>query len=118
MLIAACDPDSPEAQALLEELSATLTGITGSTGKASFAADDTRVPRCLFVVARADNGQLLGCAALRPLEGDVGQVKRMYARPGTRGIGAVLLGCIEQAATGCFRSILSPINVAPAPRRP
>ena len=85
---------------LLEELSAALAAITGSSGKASFAAEDMRVPRSLFVVARADDGQLLGCAALKPLEGDVGEVKRMYARPGTRGVGLALLVYLEDTARG------------------
>ena len=98
MIIADCDPASPDAQVLVEELSAALAALTGSSGKASFSVDDARAPRSLFVVARADDGRLLGCGALRPLEGDVGEVKRMYARPGTQGVGAALMGYIEQAA--------------------
>jgi GNAT superfamily N-acetyltransferase len=71
-----------------------------TSGQASFAAGDTRVPRSTFVVARGAEGQLLGCAALRPLDGDVGEVKRMYARPGTAGVGSALLAHIEEAARG------------------
>jgi GNAT superfamily N-acetyltransferase len=98
MIIAACDPDDPSALPLLEELSAALAAITGDSGKASFAAADTRVPRSTFVVARSEEGDLLGCGALRPLDGDVGEVKRMYARPGTSGVGAALLAHLEQTA--------------------
>ncbi|MFB9241516.1 GNAT family N-acetyltransferase [Massilia antarctica] len=98
--IAACDPDSPDARILIEELSAALAALTGDSGKASFAADDTRVARSLFVVARGAAGQALGCAALRPLDDDVGEVKRMFARPGTNGVGAALLAHVEQAAQG------------------
>ena len=98
MIVKACDPDDADARALLEELSATLAGITGSSGRASFSNDDARVPRSLFVVARANDGQLLGCAALRPLDGEVGEIKRMYARPGTQGVGTALLVHIEREA--------------------
>ncbi|NHZ95031.1 GNAT family N-acetyltransferase [Massilia sp. CCM 8734] len=98
--MSACDPDSLDARVLVEELSAALAAITGDSGKASFSADDARVARSLFVVAKGEAGQLLGCAALRPLDGDVGEVKRMFARPGTRGAGAALLAHVEQSAHG------------------
>ena len=98
MRIEACDPGSLDACTLLDELSGALAAITGDSGKASFAAGDTRVPRSLFIVARELDGTLLGCAALRPLDGNVGEIKRMYARPGTRGVAAALLAHIERSA--------------------
>jgi GNAT superfamily N-acetyltransferase len=100
MIVSVCDPDSADARVLVEELSDALAAMTGASGKASFSNDDARVAGSLFVVARADDGALLGCGALRPLDGDVGEVKRMYARPGTKGVGAALLAHIERAAAG------------------
>ena len=105
IVISRCDPEHPDARQLVEELSATLAGITGDSGKASFAPDDARVLRSLFVVARDVHGQLLGCGALRPLEGEgandgetIAELKRMYARPGTQGVGAALLDYLECSA--------------------
>ena len=106
MIVSACDPESADARALVADLSAALAGITGDSGAASFAAADARVARSLFVVARGDDGALLGCGALRPLDGDVGdavgqnvgEIKRMYARLGTRGVGAALLAHLEREA--------------------
>ena len=97
MQIDACDPDEPAAIELLRELSDALAAISGDSGNASFAAAVTRLPRSSVVVARDDRRKPLGCAALRPLDGDIGEVKRMYARPGT-GIGSALLAYIERAA--------------------
>lgn len=98
MIVSACDPGSAHAQVLLGELSAALAAITGDSGAASFTLEDARVARSLFVVARANSGALLGCGALRPLDGDVAEIKRMYARPGTCGVGAAVLAHLENAA--------------------
>jgi ribosomal protein S18 acetylase RimI-like enzyme len=91
--IGACDPGCADAQVLMEELSATLAAITGASGKASFSPQDGGL---LFVVARGDDGALLGCGAVRPLADGVGEIKRMYARPGTRGVGAAILAHLER----------------------
>lgn len=93
MEIHACDPASGDGAVLIEELSAALAAITGDSGKASFSPDGA-----LFVVARSVSGELLGCGALRELEDGVGEIKRMYARPGTRGVGAALLAWLEREA--------------------
>jgi len=92
------DPGSADALALVAELSAALTTITGASGQASFDVSDVRVPRACFAVARDAAGRAVGCGALRPLDGDAGEVKRMYARPGTRGVGAAVLAFLEREA--------------------
>jgi ribosomal protein S18 acetylase RimI-like enzyme len=95
--IAPADPDSPDARLLLAELGAALAHITGSDGTASFDAADVRGPRACFLVARAADGSLAGCGALRSLTDDVAELKRMYARPGS-GAGAALLAALERQA--------------------
>ena len=100
MTILACDPDSVDARVLVDELSATLAGITGDSGKSSFSPQDARVARSVFVVARGADGALRGCGAIRPLHDDVGELKRMYARPGSVAVGAALLDHLEAQARG------------------
>ncbi|MCA0174967.1 MAG: GNAT family N-acetyltransferase [Proteobacteria bacterium] len=98
LLIARADPGEPEALALQAALSATLAALTGDGGQASFKADDVRGPRAAFALARTAAGQAVGCGALRPLQGHVAELKRMYAQPGTRGVGAALLAHLEGEA--------------------
>ncbi len=99
MQIAPIDPDDPDVRRLIAELDAALAAITGDSGAASFDANDVRGPRAVLLVARAEDGAPLGCGALRPLEGDalIGEIKRMYARPGS-GAGARLLAALEEQA--------------------
>ena len=106
IVLCADDPDSAGARELIGELGAALARITGDSGASSFDPDDVRMPRSLFVLARDGAGALLGCGALRPLDADVGEIKRMYARPGTPGVGAALLAHLErQAATLNYRAL-------------
>lgn len=92
------NPTSPDAQQLLAELSATLAIITGSTGQASFDISDVLVPRACFVLARDPSGTALGCGALRPLQENVAELKRMYARNASTGVGSALLANLERRA--------------------
>jgi GNAT superfamily N-acetyltransferase len=92
------EPAGVDAQALIAELSQTLVALTGSSGQASFDLGDVRVARGCFALARDENGQAQGCGALRPMDGVVAEVKRMFARPGTRGVGAAVLECLERQA--------------------
>ena len=91
------DPDCDAARGLIAELDAALGAICGDSGAQSFDANDVRGPRSVFLVARDAAGLAVGCSALRPLEGDVAEVKRMYARPGS-GAGVQLLGELERRA--------------------
>jgi len=94
------DPTSADAQALMEELSSTLAHITGDSGKASFDPDHVRVARACFVMARDAEKRAVGCGAFRPLQEGIAEVKRMYSRPGTSGVGSAILAYLEAAAAG------------------
>lgn len=103
--IAAVEPDSPDARTLLGELGAALAALSGSDGTASFDPADVRGARACLLVARAPDGSLAGCGALRPLTAAVAGLKRMYARPGS-GAGRFLLHALAaQAATFGYSAI-------------
>lgn len=100
LVILAVDAAGPDAQQLLDELSAALLRINGDSGRSSFDVE-AATPRGGFYLARDAAGELLGCAALRPLGGpdsSIGELKRMYARPGSTGVGAALLAHVEAQA--------------------
>lgn len=104
--IRAEDPGTPDAAALIAELSASLQLITGDSGKSSFDAGDVRMAGACFAVARDEGGHAVGCGALRPLADGVAELKRMYARPGNRGAGSALLAFLEaQAAALGYRAM-------------
>ncbi|MFS2065675.1 GNAT family N-acetyltransferase [Duganella sp. CT11-72] len=92
------DPAGHVAILLMEELSTALEAITGDGGKASFDVEDVRGPMARFVVARDAGGAALGCGAFRPLQPGVAEIKRMYARHGTSGVGSAVLRFLEAEA--------------------
>jgi [ribosomal protein S5]-alanine N-acetyltransferase len=96
--VAPANPLGDEAQALLAARSGTLQQITASPGTASFDVADVQQPGAAFVLARTAEGRAVGCGALRPLQPGVAELKRMYAAPGTRGVGAQVLVALEAQA--------------------
>lgn len=100
MEIAREDPATRDAVVLVDELSQALERITGASGRAS---SDPASLSC-FVVAR-DAGVTVGCGGYRELGDGVVELKRMYARSGTRGVGAAILAHLErEAVTAGFRA--------------
>ncbi|SFG27384.1 Acetyltransferase (GNAT) family protein [Duganella sp. CF458] len=96
--VAAADPCEPDAVALMAELDAALQAITGDSGRSGFSAEDTHGEAGRFAVARDAQGKALGCGALRPVGDSVAEIKRMYARPGSKGIGSAVLAWLEGEA--------------------
>lgn len=62
-------------------------------------ADAVEPDRGAFLVAYVD-GEAVGCGAVRRLDGDIAEIKRMYVRPATRGrgVGGALLAALESEA--------------------
>ncbi len=88
--------DDPACLALQDALSDYLLQLTGSTGRTPFDGNALG-ERGFFLLAR-ENGVAVGCVALRTLSAETGEVKRMYARPGTRQVGTRLLQALEHHA--------------------
>ena len=92
--IQTCSPSDPDGKQLLDELSSQLFEITGNDGRHSFAEDDVQLPGSVFLIARID-GEPVGCGAIRPISDEICEIKRMYARHNSKGIGARLLLGLE-----------------------
>ena len=92
------DPTTPDATFLMNELSDALELITGSSGRNSFSLDDVCGSRALFVIARRQDGEAVGCGALRPIGTNIAEVKRMYAKNKAKGIGSQILSYLEKQA--------------------
>ena len=96
--IAQEDPRSEDATVIMQELSDCLQVITGDSGKSSFDIDDICDARALFVIARNENGEPVGCGAVRQLSGKVAEIKRMYVKEKSHGLGSCMLQYLEQQA--------------------
>lgn len=96
--IIVASPNDPAAVRLLDALSDALSAITGDDGRASFDPAHADEPGSVFLLALDGTDRPVGCGALRPLADGVGEIKRMYAAPGTKGVGAALLTALEAEA--------------------
>jgi GNAT superfamily N-acetyltransferase len=83
------DPESPMARAAVDRYFAELAERFPDGFEATDPAADEaslRPPGGAFVVALRD-GVVVGCAGLRSLAPEIGEVKRMWVDPDTRGLG-------------------------------
>jgi GNAT superfamily N-acetyltransferase len=92
---------STEAQALITELNAELSARYPEPGATHFLLHPEQVAsgRGTFLVAKMD-GEPVGCGALRRIEEQAGEIKRMYVRPVARGngVGRSILAALEDEA--------------------
>jgi putative acetyltransferase len=92
---------SPVARLLIEALNRELDGRYPEEGANHFRLEEDEVApgRGVFLVAR-DDGEPVGCGALRLLEPGTAEIKRMYVAPAARGRGAgrAVLAALEDAA--------------------
>ncbi|MGN0479351.1 MAG: GNAT family N-acetyltransferase [Hominenteromicrobium sp.] len=95
--IAETDIEDADAQTLIAELNAVLTEITGDDGTAHFSSADVQTAGSVFLVAYLD-GVPYGCGAIRPVSERVAEVKRVYARKNTCGIGRRIVLKLEEKA--------------------
>ncbi len=100
------DPNSDDAIRLMDELSACLQSITGDSGRGSFDPKDVCVPRSVFVIARDERGEALGCGAIRPIDENIAEIKRMYSKVKGRGVGKLMLSYLEKQAQSFGYSVL------------
>lgn len=99
--IAVESPLQDEVRGLIAELNATLLDLTPPEFCFHMTAEQMADPDTTVFIAR-DNGEAVGCGALKRHEGGLGEVKRMYTRPTHRGkkIGAEIVRHIETLARG------------------
>ena len=99
-------PFSTEAISLLNDLSKCLQDITGDNGNSSFDANDVCNDKAIFVIARNQSGEAIGCGAFRPMNETTAEVKRMYAKEKGMGIGNKILSYLEcQAVDMGYKSL-------------
>lgn len=98
MRIITTQPNTQDASNLMEELSKNLEIITGDSGKSSFNPNDFCGSRSLFVVAYSDDGEAIGCGAIRPINENVAELKRMFAKTKAIGVGSEILQHLENQA--------------------
>lgn len=91
------NPNDEKVSAIIEELSTNLYLRFGSDGKNSFTEWEYNNSKFVFVIAEINN-EIVGCGAIRPIEENIGEVKRMYSKHPRKRIGQTILVFLEQQA--------------------
>lgn len=102
--IAAESPLTPDGRALIAESQAHMEAVFPAGGIFTLTAEEIAGVAGVFLIARDEEGQALGCVALVTRPG-YGEVKRLWMRPTARGRGAArdLMQTLEREAhaAGC-----------------
>ena len=105
----ASDPFGEDAMRLVNEMTMEVRDRYRDhfTDPAKPPVNDPLVPRSTFLLARID-GRPVACGALRPMDEEAAEVRRMYVAPSVRrkGIARRLLTALEQVASGFGYRIL------------
>lgn len=105
------DPASPEARACigayLAELDARFEGGFDASRSVSAEPDELMPPAGAFLLAWLD-GEAVGCGGLKTTGAGVGEIKRMWVAPSTRGLGIAqrLLDALEARASAMGLEVL------------
>jgi GNAT superfamily N-acetyltransferase len=84
--IAAEQPASPDAMALIAELDGVLDQLYPSESRHGYSVQKLIAEAVAFFVIRVD-GAPAGCGGIKLFGVAFGEIKRMYVRPGFRGLG-------------------------------
>jgi GNAT superfamily N-acetyltransferase len=112
LVIVPADAKSAEATRLVDAYLAEINAGFGHQPNEldAIAGDDFTPPRGNFLVVRNEAGEAVGCCAVRLLDPETAEVKRMWLADSIRGrgMGRRLLTAIEQAAVdlGARRAVL------------
>ena len=85
-LISRESSDSPDARALIAELEAELVLLYPQASRHGYSVDKLIAQGVAFFVVRHD-GAAAGCGGVQLYGGEYGELKRMYVRPRSRGLG-------------------------------
>ncbi|WP_341829810.1 GNAT family N-acetyltransferase [Caballeronia zhejiangensis] len=98
-----------DAQALLDEADASRALLYGSKGRAKLFEEEVRAPRSRFLMVRTLSGFPVGCAALTRVDYGAAEIKCIYSRADSAGIGYALLSRLEldASALGYRRLVLA-----------
>lgn len=84
--IAEANPNIEEAQKLIGELDAYQTALYPAESNHLDSIEELTSPNVVFVVAYVDD-QAVGCGAVKDVNGEYGEIKRVYVSPQARGLG-------------------------------